>query len=117
MLGAAKTGFATAKQGVQLAIDGSKAAMATLELNISMSVGTAVPVQNQLPSAINPQTGETIKLGDAIIINNQSSSSSSGDKSASGDTVTAMEGALTDSTDGAVFVAGSSAYDILHKGA
>ena len=68
-------------------------------------------------SSITTYTDEDVPSGETIIINNQSSSSSSGDKSTSADTVTALEGALTDSTDGAVFVGGSSAYDILHKGA
>ena len=68
-------------------------------------------------TSISTYTDEDADQSETIIINKQSSSSSSGDKSTAGDTVQAMEGAFTDTTDGNQLVGGPNTYDILHKGA
>tara|TARA_B100000029_G_scaffold125640_1_gene119191 strand:+ start:143 stop:1819 length:1677 start_codon:yes stop_codon:yes gene_type:complete len=52
-----------------------------------------------------------------VVEKTSSSSSSKKEETASGDTVQAMAGAFTETTDGKEFVGGNSAYDILHKGA
>ena len=75
-------------------------------------------IEGDPSSSISTYTEEDADQSETIIINNQSSSSSSSeDKSTAGDTVQAMQGAFTDTTDGKEFVGGNSAYDILHKGA
>ena len=75
-------------------------------------------IEGDPSSSISTYTDDDTQSSETIIINNQSSSSSSGpDKSVSADTVPAIEGALTDTTDGNQLVGGPNTYDILHKGA
>jgi hypothetical protein len=54
ILGNLKSVYNLAKQGVNFGIDQSKTAIATFELNVSISVGTAKNIINTLPSVIIP---------------------------------------------------------------